>query len=102
MSYVVNTLSERSCRRWFSHFNFSLKAESREDQPNGLDSDDLEAAVTVSPVSVARQLSEPYNCLIQIEKDWKVFSRWTIDLSPDNHQQHVDCCDSLLNNIVSY
>lgn len=66
--YGINALSEINCSRLISHFqirNSSLQDDSRENRRTGLDFEDLEteSAVTLNPVTMARELSEKINVI---------------------------------------
>lgn len=69
-----------------------------------LNSEDLEAAIRVNSTAIARELSEKLNIshmkvLCELKKIGKfsVARKWVLhDLSLENHQQHVYCCESLL------
>lgn len=60
-TYRVDALSERSCRKWFSHFGsgiFSMKEMPRVGRQKGFDSEDFEAAITVNPATTVSGFTE--------------------------------------------
>lgn len=77
---------------------------SKEVRPKGLNSDHLEAAVTTNSATTAREFNGKFNVSHgTVRREIKtigtvlVVGKWVAhDLSPENRQQRIDYCKSLL------
>ena len=102
-----STVADRTCRHWFKRFHeggISLEDYPRFGRPLACDVERLQALIKDNPRLTTRQLSIVLNCNYstidrQLHELGKVnkFSRWVPhQLMPENIQQRITICNSLL------